>query len=131
MFGKLQCSDEHECSGLIHDKAEFKDFPIAMLTLFRVCTGDNGNGLMKDALRTDCIADEDCDYGQNCCANAPLPVVVVPLYFVSFYLIAQFILLNVIVAVLMAELLESQVRITHWLFASELEYNVMMLTRNT
>jgi hypothetical protein len=107
MFGKLQC-DVVPCQGLIDDKATFKNFPMAMLTLFRVCTGDNGNGIMKDAMRTNCIDDEDCDYGQNCCANAPLPVVTVPLYFVTFYLIAQFILLNVIIAVLMAELVESQ-----------------------
>lgn len=107
MFGKLSC-DVVPCQGLIENKASFESFPMAMLTLFRVCTGDNGNGIMKDALRTNCIPDEDCDYGQNCCSNAPLPVVTVPLYFVSFYLIAQFILLNVIIAVLMAELLESQ-----------------------
>jgi len=107
MFGKLSC-DESPCQGLIPDKAEFRNFPMAMLTLFRVCTGDNGNGIMKDAMRTDCIADEDCDFGQNCCSNAPLPGFTVPLYFVSFYLIAQFILLNVIIAVLMAELIESQ-----------------------
>ena len=107
MFGKLSC-DVVPCQGLIDGKASFNNFPMAMLTLFRVCTGDNGNGIMKDAMRTNCIADEDCDYGQNCCTNAPIPDLIVPLYFMSFYLIAKFILLNVIIAVLMAELVESQ-----------------------
>lgn len=46
LFGKLECSDEHPCTGL--DKhAHFKDFGMAFLTLFRIATGDNWNGIMK------------------------------------------------------------------------------------
>ncbi|CAF3600682.1 unnamed protein product [Rotaria sp. Silwood1] len=46
LFGKLECSEEQPCSGL--DKhANFKNFAIALLTLFRVATGDNWNSIMK------------------------------------------------------------------------------------
>jgi voltage-dependent calcium channel T type alpha-1G len=46
LFGKLECSEERPCSGL--DKhAHFKDFGMAFLTLFRIATGDNWNGIMK------------------------------------------------------------------------------------
>jgi predicted membrane metal-binding protein len=46
LFGKLECTEERPCSGL--DKhAHFKDFGIAFLTLFRIATGDNWNGIMK------------------------------------------------------------------------------------
>lgn len=41
-----ECSVEHPCEGL--DKhAHFRNFGMAFLTLFRVATGDNWNGIMK------------------------------------------------------------------------------------
>ena len=40
------CDDEHPCQGL-GEHAHFKNFGIAFLTLFRVATGDNWNGIMK------------------------------------------------------------------------------------
>ncbi len=46
LFGKLECSEDRPCIGL--DKhAHFKDFGMAFLTLFRIATGDNWNGIMK------------------------------------------------------------------------------------
>ncbi|CAF3786772.1 unnamed protein product, partial [Rotaria sp. Silwood1] len=46
LFGKLECSEERLCTGL--DKhPHFKDFGMASLTLFRIATGDNWNGIMK------------------------------------------------------------------------------------
>lgn len=41
-----ECSDIVPCDGLdMH--ANFKNFGFAMLTLFRVSTGDNWNGILK------------------------------------------------------------------------------------
>lgn len=41
-----ECSEEHPCEGLgVH--AHFQNFGMAFLTLFRVATGDNWNGIMK------------------------------------------------------------------------------------
>ncbi|XP_064870133.1 voltage-dependent T-type calcium channel subunit alpha-1H, partial [Oncorhynchus nerka] len=46
LFGKLECSEENPCEGLSRH-ATFQNFGMAFLTLFRVSTGDNWNGIMK------------------------------------------------------------------------------------
>lgn len=74
---------------------------MAFLTLFRVATGDNWNGIMKDTLRDNC--DDAADCVRNCCVST----VIAPIFFVIFVLMAQFVLVNVVVAVLMKHLEES------------------------
>lgn len=104
MFGRMACKKELvECTG-ISEHANFENFFIAMLTLFRIWTGDNGNGILRDAMRTapDCSDASDCK--ENCCCTSPIIAIG---YFLSFTVIAQFILLNVVIAVLMAQLEES------------------------
>lgn len=95
-----ECSDEHTCQGL-GEHAHFGNFGMAFLTLFRVATGDNWNGIMKDALREDC--DDAADCVKNCCVASGIA----PMFFVIFVLMAQFVLVNVVVAVLMKHLEES------------------------
>lgn len=41
-----ECSEDHPCDGL-GEHAHFKNFGMAFLTLFRIATGDNWNGIMK------------------------------------------------------------------------------------
>ncbi|KAF0761932.1 voltage-dependent T-type calcium channel subunit alpha-1H-like isoform X2, partial [Aphis craccivora] len=100
LFGRLECSDEHSCQGL-GEHAHFGNFGMAFLTLFRVATGDNWNGIMKDALR------EDCDNAADCVKNCCVADGIAPMFFVIFVLMAQFVLVNVVVAVLMKHLEES------------------------
>ncbi|KAJ8363614.1 hypothetical protein SKAU_G00124450 [Synaphobranchus kaupii] len=95
LFGDLICDELHPCEGLGR-YATFRNFGMAFLLLFRVSTGDNWNGIMKDTLR-------DCAQEAGPCYNT----VVSPLYFVSFVLTAQFVLVNVVIAVLMKHLEES------------------------
>ncbi|KAM6904720.1 voltage-dependent T-type calcium channel subunit alpha-1H [Xenentodon cancila] len=97
LFGKLECNDNNPCEGLSRH-ATFENFGMAFLTLFRVSTGDNWNGIMKDTLR-ECHPDE-----RHCLSYLPW---VSPIYFVTFVLMAQFVLVNVVVAVLMKHLEES------------------------
>uniref|UniRef100_A0A3B5QTR6 Voltage-dependent T-type calcium channel subunit alpha-1H-like n=1 Tax=Xiphophorus maculatus TaxID=8083 RepID=A0A3B5QTR6_XIPMA len=97
LFGKLECSDLNPCEGLSRH-ATFDNFGMAFLTLFRVSTGDNWNGIMKDTLR-------ECRPNDRHCLNY-LPLIS-PVYFVTFVLTAQFVLVNVVVAVLMKHLEES------------------------
>ncbi|XP_077426531.1 voltage-dependent T-type calcium channel subunit alpha-1H-like isoform X2 [Vanacampus margaritifer] len=97
LFGKLECSEENPCEGLSRH-ATFDNFGMAFLTLFRVSTGDNWNGIMKDTLR-DCRPED-----RHCFTYLPL---ISPVYFVTFVLTAQFVLVNVVVAVLMKHLEES------------------------
>ncbi|XP_069920261.1 voltage-dependent T-type calcium channel subunit alpha-1H isoform X2 [Oryctolagus cuniculus] len=97
LFGRLECSEDNPCEGLSRH-ATFTNFGMAFLTLFRVSTGDNWNGIMKDTLRE--CARED----RHCLSYLP---VLSPVYFVTFVLVAQFVLVNVVVAVLMKHLEES------------------------
>lgn len=41
-----ECSEDNPCEGLSRH-ATFSNFGMAFLTLFRVSTGDNWNGIMK------------------------------------------------------------------------------------
>ncbi|XP_060945759.1 voltage-dependent T-type calcium channel subunit alpha-1H [Limanda limanda] len=97
LFGRLKCSDDNPCEGLSRH-ATFENFGMAFLTLFRVSTGDNWNGIMKDTLR-------ECHKSDKFCL--PYLPMVSPIYFVTFVLMAQFVLVNVVVAVLMKHLEES------------------------
>ncbi|XP_071587356.1 voltage-dependent T-type calcium channel subunit alpha-1I [Heliangelus exortis] len=97
LFGKLVCNEENPCEGMSRH-ATFENFGMAFLTLFQVSTGDNWNGIMKDTLR-DCSHDD-----RSCLSNLQF---ISPLYFVSFVLTAQFVLINVVVAVLMKHLDDS------------------------
>uniref|UniRef100_A0A1I8GAZ5 Voltage-dependent T-type calcium channel subunit alpha-1G n=1 Tax=Macrostomum lignano TaxID=282301 RepID=A0A1I8GAZ5_9PLAT len=100
LFGRLECSLDNPCVGL-NRHAHFENFGMAFLTLFRIATGDNWNGIMKDTLRKKCDASDQCV--KNCCVSH----VIAPIYFVVFVLMAQFVLVNVVVAVLMKHLEES------------------------
>lgn len=126
LFGRLACTEANPCEGM-NNKANFEHFFIAVLTLFRLSTGDNWNGILKDALREPPLVDADtCDYSvdcmpgcgatnsstcctgcdpaddclENCCASSWMS----PIYFCFFILAAQFVMLNLVVAVLMKEL---------------------------
>nr|XP_054098372.1 voltage-dependent T-type calcium channel subunit alpha-1H isoform X2 [Callithrix jacchus] len=97
LFGRLECSEDNPCEGLSRH-ATFSNFGMAFLTLFRVSTGDNWNGIMKDTLR-ECTRED-----KHCLSYLPA---LSPVYFVTFVLVAQFVLVNVVVAVLMKHLEES------------------------
>uniref|UniRef100_A0A2K5IJG6 Ion transport domain-containing protein n=1 Tax=Colobus angolensis palliatus TaxID=336983 RepID=A0A2K5IJG6_COLAP len=92
-----KCSEDNPCEGLSRH-ATFSNFGMAFLTLFRVSTGDNWNGIMKDTLR-ECSRED-----KHCLSYLPA---LSPVYFVTFVLVAQFVLVNVVVAVLMKHLEES------------------------
>jgi hypothetical protein len=85
MFGKIEFDVTSPSTG-ISTHANFQHAGLAGLTLFRIATGDNWVGVMRDALDTD------------------IPRVFSVSYFVFFVITAQFVLLNVVVAVLMKNL---------------------------
>lgn len=91
--------------------AHFKDFGMAFLTLFRIATGDNWNGIMKVSyfqenlnrnliFLKDTLRQDDSPIGPK----NPFVTAIAPIYFVIFVLMAQFVLVNVVVAVLMKKL---------------------------
>ena len=56
------------------------------------------NVLSQDTLREDCDKTDNCE--RNCCVSP----IIAPVFFVVFVLMAQFVLVNVVVAVLMKHL---------------------------
>uniref|UniRef100_A0A8C7KZR0 Voltage-dependent T-type calcium channel subunit alpha n=1 Tax=Oncorhynchus kisutch TaxID=8019 RepID=A0A8C7KZR0_ONCKI len=86
LFGELVCNEDYPCEGMSRH-ATFENFGMAFLTLFQVSTGDNWNGIMKVWM--------------------DFYMFISPMYFVSFVLTAQFVLINVVVAVLMKHLDDS------------------------
>ena len=70
--------------------------------------------MLQDTLR------EDCDPSDHCLRNCCVSALISPAFFVVFVLMAQFVLVNVVVAVLMKHL---EVRgrpngSIHWVFAA-------------
>ncbi len=94
----------------LNRSANFETFPIAMLTLYRATTGENWNGIMWD------MAIEEGDYNSagvtckssegNCGINF-----VAQIYFVSFYMIAVLVLMNLVLAAVLIAF--NQSRKTH------------------
>lgn len=77
------------------------------LGLLAVCDDGCCPRLFQDTLREDCDNSDNCSY--NCCVNP----FITPVYFVVFVLISQFVLVNVVVAVLMKHLEVSFCRVKH------------------
>eukprot|EP00049_Salpingoeca_infusionum_P016336 m.332650 g.332650 ORF g.332650 m.332650 type:complete len:1757 (-) comp16061_c1_seq5:1063-6333(-) len=103
LFGDIQCTMDMPCQGLSH-YANFENVGLAMLLLFQVATGDNWSAVLQDILREPPLCNASAtECTANCCSNK----LVASLYFVIFVVLAQFILLNVVVAVLMKNLADS------------------------
>merc|ERR1719163_735250 len=73
-----------------------------MLTLFRVTTGDNGYGLVKDMTRAPPQCDDTMGCLQNCCVPGGWFSSV--FYFVTYSVMSKLVLINVVVAILMVQL---------------------------
>lgn len=67
VLGLTECDDTHPCEGLGRH-ATFRNFGMAFLTLFRVSTGDNWNGIMKVSVKVfvgKCIAFLDVKFAKS------------------------------------------------------------------
>lgn len=115
LFGKLTCDTRlYECPG-INTHTNFNNFWAAFLTLFRVTTGDAWSSIMIDSLKNNaaCVqSTTNTTYyvdvneiltDDGYCLNS----IMAPIFFISFVLIAQFVLMNVVIAVLMKQLEEA------------------------
>ena len=102
LFGKVAHGD------FLDDNANFCSFPIAFLTMFRCATGESWNGIMHDAMTTS--SEVFSDRPQPRCVDATAsspgdcgsPVAAV-LFFMSFQLLATFVILNMMVAIILEE----------------------------
>uniref|UniRef100_H3DBT9 Calcium voltage-gated channel subunit alpha1 Ib n=1 Tax=Tetraodon nigroviridis TaxID=99883 RepID=H3DBT9_TETNG len=100
LFGELVCNADYPCEGMSRH-ATFENFGMAFLTLFQVSTGDNWNGIiMLCSMNTNASKRKSSSPRMKNTSG----LIISPLYFVSFVLTAQFVLINVVVAVLMKHL---------------------------
>jgi len=88
-FGRVLLTDNG-----FTDHANFKDFPRAMLTLFRLSTGDMWELVMYGATINE--SNSDCSEAEGTCGFKWAPV-----YFVLFITIGGLILINLFVAIVM------------------------------
>lgn len=85
-----------EYRGFINQHANFDSFPAAMVTLFRVLTGESYNGIMHDCMLKHPPLCEPDD-AINCGNHLSIP------FFVSFTIIGQYMILNLFIAVVLQE----------------------------
>lgn len=90
LMGKIQPAEDAEFLG---DHANFASFGTSLLTVFRMATGESWNGIMHDCM----VQPPDCNEEADECGNPMMAV----MYFVSFQLIGQFIMLNLFIAVVL------------------------------
>jgi len=115
LFGKIRRQD-----GELGDYANFEEFTYAMLTLFRMATGESWNGLMHDCmLTTECILFDDTagsgeviyldkdtpringldeDLFTDQCTPHPVGAII---YFCVFVILCAFVMLNLVIAVIL------------------------------
>ncbi|XP_035992654.1 voltage-dependent T-type calcium channel subunit alpha-1I-like isoform X2 [Fundulus heteroclitus] len=97
LFGKLECSEDFPCLGL-HRHTNFENFGVALLTLYKVSTGDNWSGILKDTMR-------ECRVGDSNCPSYLFWAS--PIFFTTFVITVQFVLVNLVVAAIMQALEDS------------------------
>nr|XP_024215784.1 muscle calcium channel subunit alpha-1 isoform X2 [Halyomorpha halys] len=94
VFGKIALDSETA----IHRNNNFQTFPQAVLVLFRSATGEAWQDIMLDssARPGEVLCDERSgDTSQTCGSNIAFP------YFISFYVLCSFLIINLFVAVIM------------------------------
>ncbi|GIY07174.1 hypothetical protein CDAR_393412 [Caerostris darwini] len=93
VFGKIALDPDTE----IHRNNNFQTFPQAVLVLFRSATGEAWQEIMMACVNEDnvrCDAKSD-DKGKSCGTDIAIP------YFISFYILCSFLIINLFVAVIM------------------------------
>ncbi|XP_054707665.1 muscle calcium channel subunit alpha-1-like [Uloborus diversus] len=94
MFGRIALDPETA----IHRNNHFQTFPQAVLVLFRSATGEGWQEIMLACLNkptTKCDPRSDESFGDVCGSEVALP------YFISFYILCSFLVINLFVAVIM------------------------------
>jgi hypothetical protein len=79
--------------------ANFETFQSAMLLLFRMTTGESYNGVMHDASIQPPFCSHTTEAGTDNCGSPTFA----PIYFVSFLLFSDMLLMNILVAIILDE----------------------------
>jgi hypothetical protein len=87
MFGNVKYGEQ------LNEHANFRNFWTSMVTLLRMATGENWNGLMHDCM----VEEPECSEDEGNCGS----YVSALLYFCSFNIFSSLLLLNVFVAIVL------------------------------
>lgn len=92
LFGRVKRGE------FVDDRTNFETFGVALLTVFRMTTGESWNGIMMDCRVREPDCDPDIEHlgGVGNCGSYYFA----PIYFVSFQLFGQYVMLNLFVAVM-------------------------------
>ena len=105
LYGKIDC-DRLDCEHFGRH-VNFQNFGMSLLTCFRIFTGDNWNELLREALsltdKANCMNTFNSTRDDVLFECASIRFIS-PLFFVSFVLFSQVIMINVVIAVLMGSL---------------------------
>ena len=83
----------------LNDDANFCTFPVAFITMFRCSTGESWNGLMHDCMVTPEDAFNPCSEEAGDCGSAWAAIP----FFLGFTVLAAFMILNMMIAVILDE----------------------------
>nr|XP_037270737.1 LOW QUALITY PROTEIN: muscle calcium channel subunit alpha-1-like [Rhipicephalus microplus] len=95
LFGKIGLENEDSA---IDRNNNFQTFPQAVLVLFRSATGESWQEIMLSCLNTE---DVRCDKASEEGDQTPCGSDVALIYFISFYILCSFLIINLFVAVIM------------------------------
>ncbi|XP_074524806.1 voltage-dependent T-type calcium channel subunit alpha-1H-like [Halichoeres trimaculatus] len=117
LFGRLVCTEDYRCLG-INQYINFRHFGTALLALYQIATGDNWSGILKDTLK-------ECPPDAYICSN--FLSWVTPIYFISFVVMAQFTLLNLVIAAIMQALEDSTQGIQIGLSLADASFELLLI----
>jgi hypothetical protein len=89
-----------QSEGYLNEDANFESFFRSFITLFRCSTGENFNGIMRDLMIKPPYCDDDGFQDDNSPANCGT-LIIPPIFFVIFYVITNFILTKMFIAVIL------------------------------
>ncbi|XP_075690003.1 voltage-dependent L-type calcium channel subunit alpha-1D isoform X2 [Rhinoderma darwinii] len=94
VFGKIATRDSTQ----INRNNNFQTFPQAVLLLFRCATGEAWQDIMLACLPgKPCDPGSDCNPGEECTCGSNFAII----YFITFYMLCAFLIINLFVAVIM------------------------------
>ena len=104
LFGKVKRGE------FLSERANFETFGVSLLTVFRMSTGESWNGIMMDCR----VVPPDCTDGVDCGNYNGAP-----LFFISFQIFGQYLMLNLFVAVMLEFYQRQQEAVEQYLGSSD------------
>eukprot|EP00941_MAST-03F_sp_MAST-3F-sp1_P001923 g1923.t1 len=111
LFGSIKLTGEH-----INENCNFKTFGASMLALFRAITGESFNGMIHDLELSPPYCEDSTWYDNRAqmerSSNCGYPIVAT-IYLFSYFFIANFVLLNILIGIIVDFYTDYMARLRH------------------